>query len=64
MLTLMLPVIGCAPTGPILTTEQACAGWREIEGTSADAEVISDTLVLSIDAHNRHGAGLGCWEYP
>jgi hypothetical protein len=48
---LALLVTSCVAAGPA-----PCAGWTEIVGEPQDADVISDTLALSIAAHNRHYA--------
>ncbi len=50
-LALALLASSCAAIGT-----SNCAGWRPIVGEPQDADVISDTLALSIRAHNKHYA--------
>jgi hypothetical protein len=49
VLALMLLASSCAGIGP-----NNCAGWTKIIGEPQDADVISDTLALSIQGHNQH----------
>lgn len=53
-LALALLASSCATTG----RAGNCAGWTMIEGEPEDADVISDTLALSIAQHNTHYAEL------
>ncbi|PIE10061.1 MAG: hypothetical protein CSA72_10635 [Rhodobacterales bacterium] len=57
VMALTLLATACAPTG----RTDGCAGWRPITGLARDADVISDTLALSIAEHQEQGRALGCW---
>lgn len=57
----LLLVTACVKIGPI-DQAQVCAGWKPIAGKSADVDVISDRLALSIAKHNEFGKSQGCWK--
>lgn len=59
-LTLMMLVTSCGMIGAI-DADQVCAGWSEIRGDVDDIDKISDTLAISIAAHNDFGSEVGCW---
>ena len=52
MLALLLLVTSCAGIGH--SDASNCAGWAPIVGEAQDLDVMSDTLALSIRAHNGH----------
>lgn len=53
---------GCGHFRPIEASP--CAGWRQINPTAGDVEVISDPLAGQILSHNMHGAAVCAWVPP
>ncbi|WEJ31713.1 hypothetical protein [Devosia sp. SD17-2] len=58
----LIVLAGCAHSTPSVTSN--CAGWRQINPTSADIGVISDPLAGEILSHNEHGSATCGWQPP
>ncbi|ODT79166.1 MAG: hypothetical protein ABS76_21505 [Pelagibacterium sp. SCN 64-44] len=57
-----LVLSGCSHFRPVEASH--CAGWRQINPTAGDVEVISDPLAGQILSHNLHGADVCGWVPP
>lgn len=57
-----LVLSGCSHFGT--PSASHCAGWRQINPTAGDVEVISDPLAGQILSHNLHGASVCDWVPP